>query len=69
MTENKKTTTWLKSHMMQAMVEAALAGHDISGWQPVDSNNHYFQAICRRCHQAALISAAAAIIIPGPCPQ
>lgn len=69
MTEKNKTTIRLKSHMMQAMVEATLAGHDIGSWQSVDSDNRHYQAICRRCHQAALISTAAAITIPGPCPQ
>jgi hypothetical protein len=31
MTE-KKTKTRLKAHMMQAMVESALTGHDIGDW-------------------------------------
>lgn len=68
MTE-KKTITGLKTHMMQAMVEATLAGHDIGSWQIVGSGAHHFQAVCRQCNQAALASAAAAIIIPGPCPR
>lgn len=68
MTEKHKITIRLKTHMMQAMVEAALAGHDLSEWHAIDENGLHFQAICRRCHQAALASAASAIIIPGSCP-
>ena len=68
MTQNK-TIIKLKAHMMQAMVDSALAGHDIGPWQPVGRGTSHLQAVCRHCHQAALVSAAAAIIIPGPCPQ
>lgn len=68
MTEKDKTTSQIKDHMMQAMVESTLTGHDLSFWQSVSNNNQHFQAVCRRCHQAALVSAAAAIMIPGPCP-
>lgn len=68
MTE-KKTITRLKAHMMQAMVESALSGHNIGEWQPVCNDARYFQAVCRHCRQAVLVSAAAAIVIPRPCPQ
>lgn len=68
MTNKHKTTSRIKSHIMQAMVEAALEGHDISDWHAVDATNRHFQAICRQCHQPALVSDAAAIVIPGRCP-
>jgi hypothetical protein len=55
--------------MMQAMVESALSGHEIGTWQPIGSDACHFQAVCRHCHQAALVSSAAAIIIPGLCPK
>ena len=68
MSEKKKTTDRLKTHIMQAMVEATLENHDLSGWHAVDAAGSHFQAICRHCRQPALVSAAAAIVVPGPCP-
>ena len=68
MREKKESDTRLKSKLMQAMVEAALEGHQIGEWQTIGKGHEFYQAICRQCHQPALVSATAAFVIPGRCP-
>lgn len=64
----EQTKIKLKTTILQAMVEAALSGHDIGEWRALDAKERYFQAVCRQCHQPTLVSAFVLYAIPGTCP-
>ncbi|MCP4426100.1 MAG: hypothetical protein GY803_16530 [Chloroflexi bacterium] len=69
MTERKtQLQTKLKASFLQAMVEAALEGHDLGGWQGLDDRGWHYQAVCRQCRQPTLVSTTTVHPIPGYCP-
>jgi len=45
----------LREHMLQAMVEASLSDHELSGWEPMNLLQTY-TAACIRCGQQVRVS-------------
>jgi hypothetical protein len=43
------TTKEAKESILEVQVNAALAGHDLTGFEPVDTTAGGYQAACRRC--------------------
>jgi hypothetical protein len=44
-----------KAATLEAQVNAALSGHDIGPFEPVDPRIGGWQAECRRCHQTVWV--------------
>lgn len=42
-----------RESILQAQIEAALSGHDVTAFEPVDERG--FQAICRNCGQTVWV--------------
>ena len=45
-----------KENLLCCMAEAALGGHDLGEWMPVDGREQAFQAVCRRCGKSIYTS-------------
>lgn len=42
-------TPEVKEAMLEAVIEAALGGHDLGAWERVDDDGNEFQARCKLC--------------------
>jgi hypothetical protein len=53
--------------LLEILVEAALAGHDLTPFDPVPSGG--YQSRCRRCHKTAWLGPTGLIysLLPDPC--
>ena len=51
MKSSDEATARLRENVLEAQVRAALAGHDIGPFDPVNSTAGGYQAECRKCFQ------------------
>jgi hypothetical protein len=60
--------TALREAMLELMVNAALANHDLTPFDPVESGG--YQSRCRRCHKTAWVGKTGLIysLLAAPCP-
>jgi hypothetical protein len=49
------TTESAKGAILEAQVNAALSGHDIGPFEPVDTVTGGYQAVCRKCGQTVWV--------------
>ena len=62
-------TEHMKESVLQAQVEAALQGHDLTPFEPVD--NRGYQATCRRCGKSVWVAESGLMysILSDSCPD
>ena len=41
--------------MLEAVVEAALGGHDLEAWEQLDAERNEYQARCKLCHKTTWV--------------
>jgi hypothetical protein len=46
----------LKANLLEAMINAALSGHDLGPWEAVEDRELAHQAVCRRCGRSVYVS-------------
>ena len=65
---NDPTEQQIKANMLQAMVESALQGHELSAWEEGESPDSYF-ATCATCARSIYVSATSIRSLMAPrCP-
>lgn len=52
----QEAMTQLKENFLSCMAAAALGGHELGEWQPVESQPLAFQAVCHRCQKSVYAS-------------
>lgn len=55
----------LKENMLEAAVEAALQGHDLGEWEPVDEAGREWEARCRGCGRTTFVSGTVRYTVLG----
>lgn len=46
----------LKANLLEAMINAALSGHDLGSWEAVEERQLAYQAVCNRCGRSVYVS-------------
>ena len=70
MESRKQAEARVKANMLEAMVEAALNGHDLGPFEPVDEPGMLkYQAVCHKCANSVYVSSVALYsILEDSCP-
>lgn len=61
-------TDYFRENVLQAQVEAALQGHDLTPFEPV--NKRGYQATCRKCVGSVWVNTSGLMysLLANPCP-
>lgn len=65
------TTKEAKEAILEIQVNAALAGHDLGPFEPVDTVTGGYQAKCRKCNQTAWVGESGLMyrLLGAKCPE
>ena len=56
MTSRETAVSALKANLLEAMVNAALSGHDLAPWETVEERRLAYQAFCKQCDRSVYVS-------------